>query len=369
LRSGERTFDPELNVVLAPLTTLGIGGAARWFARARAVEDVAAAHRWACERGVELFVLGGGSNLVIADGGFDGLVMQIDVRGVDFTRDGDDTLVRAGAGEPWDGVVAAAVSRGLAGVECLSGIPGSVGGTPVQNVGAYGQEVGDTIDHVIAFDRRSESLVTLTNAECQFGYRMSRFKREDAGRFVVCEVRFRLRPGQPTTTYPDVTRHFDRHGIPVPTIADARVAVLEVRRNKGMVIDPADPDSRSVGSFFMNPVVPRHVHGRVAAESGDRQAPGFPLAGGNVKIPAAWLIEQGGFAKGYNAGRVGLSTKHPLAIVNRGGATARDVLALAVRIKRQVLDRFGIGLHPEPVFVGLANDPDVEYLANVDTAD
>ena len=362
MRSGERALALQSDVDLAPLTTLGIGGTARWFTAAVTSDDVAAAHQWAAAQGVELFVLGGGSNLVIADGGFDGLVTHVGVRGVDFVREGNDAVVRAGAGEPWDDLVAATVRRGLAGLECLSGIPGSVGGTPVQNVGAYGQEVAETIERVSAFDRRQGRLVALANAECGFAYRMSRFKREDSGRFVVCDVTFRLRPGSPTTTYPDVTHYFQRHDIVAPTVADARTAVLAIRRQKGMVIDPGDPDTRSVGSFFMNPIVTADVHQRIAGESPNERVPGFTLPGGNVKIPAAWLIERAGFAKGSGRGRAGLSTKHPLAIVNRGGATARDVLQLAVQIKTVVLDRFGIPLYPEPVFVGFAGDPDVSYL-------
>lgn len=362
MRSGERALDPEPNVSLAPLTTLGVGGSARWFIRASTMDDVASAHEWAEQRGLGLFVLGGGSNVVVSDRGFEGLVVQIDVRGVDFSRDGADTLVRSGAGERWDGLVAATVTRGLAGLECLSGIPGSVGGTPVQNVGAYGQEVSDTIEDVTAFDRREHAVVTLSNAECRFAYRMSRFKRDDADRFIVGDVRFRLRPGRPTTTYPDVMRHFERAGIGDPAVGDARAAVLEIRRGKGMVIDPADPDTRSVGSFFMNPVVTADVHRRIASESSEGRAPGFTLPGGNVKIPAAWLIERAGLGKAYGSGRAGLSTKHPLAIVNRGGATARDVVELAVEIKRHVLERFGIALCPEPVFVGFDDNADVRYL-------
>jgi UDP-N-acetylmuramate dehydrogenase len=365
LHSGERALALECDVALAPLTTLGIGGAARWLAPAHTADDVAAAHRWAAAERVDMFVLGGGSNLVIADDGFTGVVMHVGLRGVDFVQDDDGTVVRAGAGEPWDDVVAAAVDRGLAGLECLSGIPGSVGGTPVQNVGAYGQEVADTIERVTAFDRQQGCLITLTNAECRFAYRMSRFKREDLGRFVVCDVVFRLRPGSPTTTYPDVRRYIERHGIVTPTVAHVRTAVLEVRRQKGMVIDSRDPDTRSVGSFFMNPVVSEDVRQRIAGESRNGNVPGFTLAGGGVKIPAAWLIEHAGFPKGYGRGRAGLSTKHPLAIVNRGGAMARDVLDLAVAIKKRVVDRFGIRLYPEPVFVGFAgDDPDVSYLTS-----
>jgi UDP-N-acetylmuramate dehydrogenase len=357
LRTDDAAFSPAADVPLAPLTTLGLGGAARWFTTATTIDDIAAAHDWTACRGVEMFVLGGGSNLVVADGGIDGLVVRIVVRGIQFSPAGTDTLVRAGAGEAWDGVVAAAVTRRLAGLECLSGIPGSVGGTPVQNVGAYGQEVGDTIERVTVFDRAHRTTAHLSNAECRFAYRMSRFKRDDRDRFVVCAVDFRLREGGPTTTYPDVLNHLRRRGVTSPTVADVRAAVLEVRRGKGMVIDPADPDTRSVGSFFMNPVVTAAVRATLPED-----APGFTLADGNVKIPAAWLIERAGFSKGHAAGRVGLSTKHPLAIVNRGGATAREVVAFAATIKRQVVARFGIALRTEPVFAGFGANPDVQYL-------
>ena len=361
MRTGDRPFAPDPEIALAPFSTLGVGGPARWFADATTIEQIAAAHQWAAAREVELFVLGGGSNLVIADRGIDALVLHVALRGVDFANEGSETLVRAAAGEQWDAIVAAAVERGLAGLECLSGIPGSVGGTPVQNVGAYGQEVGDTIDRVTVFDRTQRVATSLTNAECGFEYRMSRFKGGDSGRFIVCDVRFRLRPGRPTTTYPDVIRYFERHHLSSPTIADARAAVVEIRRSKGMVLDPADPDTRSVGSFFMNPIVTAAVRARLPAD-----APGFTLPGGNVKIPAAWLIERAGLAKGYKAGRVGLSTKHPLAIVNRGGATAADVVALATTIKRAVADRFGIALRTEPVFAGFGDHPDVQYLQRAD---
>jgi UDP-N-acetylmuramate dehydrogenase len=353
--------DPQPKVPLAPLTTLGIGGAARHFAPARSLDEVAEAHRWAAEKGLPLFVLGGGSNLVIADAGFDGLVLQMDIRGIEFRLREGHTFLRAGAGEPWDGVVAGSVARGLVGLESLSGIPGSVGGTPVQNVGAYGQEVRDTIEQVICFDRETASVVTLSNSDCGFAYRTSRFKREDAGRFVVCEVIFRLRSGTPAVTYPDVISYFAREMVGTPSVVDARAAILEIRRRKGMVLDPDDADTRSVGSFFMNPVVPAGVHARIASGPGGSGAPGFVLPDG-VKIPAAWLIEHAGFAKGYYARRVGLSTKHPLAIVNRGGATAREVVELAVRIKQEVVRRFGVWLRPEPVFVGFGEDPDVAYL-------
>jgi UDP-N-acetylmuramate dehydrogenase len=362
LPSAERAIEPRARVPLAPLSTLGVGGDAAWFARAGTAGDVAAAHRWCADRKTPLFVLGGGSNLVIADGGIDGLVVQMALRGVEFVNDGHDTIVHAGAGEAWDDVVAATVARGLAGFECLSGIPGSVGGTPIQNVGAYGQDVSNTLQEVTVFDRHTGQTLGMSAADCRFGYRMSRFKSDDAGRFVVCDVTFRLRPGPPTVTYPDVIAHLEKAGAGSPDVAAVRDAVLAIRRRKGMVLDASDPDTRSVGSFFMNPVVRAGDHARLASSSGG-PAPGFVLPGGDVKVPAAWLIERAGFARGHASGAVGLSSKHPLAIINRGGATARDVLDFAGRIKRQVADRFGILLRPEPVFAGFEpGNRDVQYL-------
>lgn len=349
---------------LSPLSTLGVGGNARWFVRARTTDDVEAVHSWCAERGLEMFVLGGGSNLVIADEGFDGLVLHVALGGVHFDQQGEDTLIRAGAGECWDTVVAAAVSRGLSGIECLSGIPGSVGGTPIQNVGAYGQEVSDSVDSVAVFDRRTRSLNRLTAADCHFAYRTSRFKREDANRFVVTDVTFRLRVAPPTVTYPDVMAALA--GCTAPGPADVRNAVLDIRRRKGMVLDADDPDTRSVGSFFINPVVTATAYERLTrSEPPGTVVPAYPLPNGDVKIPAAWLIERAGFGKGDGVGAVGLSSKHPLAIINRGGATARAVLDFAVRIKRAVAKRFEIWLRPEPIFVGFQNDPAVDHLQNV----
>ena len=359
--SDERSFKPQADVPLAPMTTLGVGGSARWFVRATTVDAVVAAHRWCVNSGVPLVVLGGGSNVVVADRGVNGLVLQIAIRGVAVHPRGGRTALQFGAGEPWDDVVAAAVSRGLAGLECLSGIPGSAGGTPVQNVGAYGQEVAQTIAEVTVLDRRTGEVATLSGADCRFAYRMSRFKREDSGRFIVCEVLFELSPGPPTVTYPDILGDLDRRRIASPNLAEVRDAVLAIRRRKSMVIDPSDPDTRSVGSFFMNPVVDAESHARlVSAAAGP--VPGVMLPGGGVKIPAAWLIEQSGFTRGYQSGAVGLSTKHPLAIINRGAATAREVLLLAGRIKRQVVDRFGIWLRPEPAFLGFEDDAAVTFL-------
>lgn len=360
--SDERSLAPRARVPLAPLSTLGVGGAAAWYVRAENIEDVAAAHRWSIERDLAFFALGGGSNLVVADKGIDALVVHVAIRGIEFLPQGGDTIVRIGAGEPWDEVVFEATTRGLAGIECLSGIPGSAGGTPIQNVGAYGQELAKTLDHVVVFDRETGQGATLKAGECELGYRTSRFKQRDASRFIVCELALRLRPGPPTIAYPDVIAHLERHAVSSPGVRDVRDAVLAIRRRKAMVIDRGDPDTRSVGSFFMNPVVVPEAHERIAATHSDAPPPAFPQPGGRVKIPAAWLIEHAGFPRGYGSGRAGLSSKHPLAIVNRGGATAGDILELAVAVKRGVGERFDIWLRPEPVFAGFHDDIDVQYL-------
>ena len=346
---------------LAPLTTLGIGGCARWLLHARTVDEVDRGDRWSQSNGVPVFVLGGGSNLVVADEGFNGLVVHVAVRGRIYAADGQDTLVTVGAGESWDETVADCVARGLAGLECLSGIPGTVGGTPIQNVGAYGQEVAHRIDRLTAYDRAAGALCTLAGSECAFSYRMSRFKQADNGRFVVSDVTFRLRPGPPTATYPDIVDYLTRAGVSMPDVRDVRNAVLAVRRRKGMVIEQGDPDTRSVGSFFMNPIVSDADRAHVAAVAGAQPA-AFAADRGRVKLSAAWLIERAGFGRGDADGNVGISTKHTLALINRGGATARDVLRFAARIKRGVLERFGVSLRPEPVFVGFDRNHDLDFL-------
>ena len=352
---------PRERVPLQPFSTLGVGGSARWFVEAERIEDVAAAHRWSQEHSVPLFVLGGGSNLVIADEGFDGLVLRVGIRGLAIAEESHSTVVTAGAGESWDGLVEMLVGRGLAGVECLSGIPGTVGGTPIQNVGAYGQEVSDTIAGVTVYDTVERRTQNLSGEDCRFSYRMSRFKTSDAGRFVVCDVTFRVNAGPPTLTYADVIAYAARMNLVHPTLVDVRNAVIEIRRRKGMVLDAADPDTRSVGSFFMNPVVTGDVRERIASATGEA-VPGYTSDESHVKIPAAWLIERAGFSKGYSDGPVRISTKHPLAIVNRGTASAREVVRFASAIKRGVADRFGVWLRPEPVFVGFSQDPDVAFL-------
>ncbi len=341
--------------LLAPLTTLGIGGPARWFAEATSEDEVAGASAWAREHGVPLFVLGGGSNVLIADAGFPGLVLRVGLKGIE--RDG--ALFRVGAGVDWDGFVGDAVASGSSGVECLAGIPGTIGGTPVQNVGAYGQEVASLIELVRAFDRESQQFIEFTNAECGFAYRRSRFNSDDRGRFIVTRVDYKLTlNGAPAVRYADLQHAIrkNRDAGDEPSLAEVADAVRRIRRSKGMLLVEGDPDCRSAGSFFKNPVVSREIF-KAITDRGASVPPSFPAGAGAeneglVKIPAAWLIEQAGFSKGYTQGAAGISTKHTLALVNRGGANAKEMLALARGIAAAVEDRFSIRLEMEPQMVG-----------------
>jgi UDP-N-acetylmuramate dehydrogenase len=347
-------------VPLGPLTTMGVGGQARWYVEAHDEPAVLAALRWAEERGLPLRVLGGGSNLVVADAGVETLVLRVALRGLAVREAESAVELTAAAGEPWDGVVRFAVERGWAGLECLSGIPGLVGATPIQNVGAYGQEVSDTIAAVRALDRTTRTIVTLPPAACGFGYRDSAFKSRAPDRHVILAVTYRLRPaGAPSVRYAELERHLAARGIASPGLADVRESVLAVRRTKSMVLDSADPNRRSCGSFFVNPVVPAAEAERVASVAGDPGMPRWPEPGGErVKLAAAWLVERAGFARGLADGAAGISTRHTLAIVAREGARASDVVRVARRVRDGVLARFGVRLHPEPVFWGF---PRVEH--------
>lgn len=341
------------NEPLAPFTTLGIGGPARWFAEAASEAEVAEATAWAHERGVRLLVLGGGSNLLVADAGFDGLVLHMRLRGVAAEDAGGERLYRVAAGEDWDAFVSRAVAENCAGIECLAGIPGTAGGTPVQNVGAYGQEVASVIGRVRAFDLERREFVEFSAAECGFSYRRSRFNSEDRGRYVVTRVDYRLRPGgAPTIAYPDLQRAIGGSGTTnrQPALAEVVAAVRRIRQTKGMLLVESDADSRSAGSFFKNPVIAEERLTEIAARGA--APPRFTAGPGMVKVPAAWLIEHAGFTKGYAMGPAGISTRHTLALVNRGGATAAEILALADAISTAVEERFGIRLEMEPVMVG-----------------
>lgn len=343
------------NVPLAPLTTLGVGGPARYFVDAATVADLRDAVEFTHERELPLFVLGGGSNLVVADSGFPGLVLKVGLRGIDRRREDGKSIFTSAAGEDWDGFVAQTVAANCAGLECMSGIPGTVGATPVQNVGAYGQEVAETITEVEALDLRSGELRTLCNPGCEFGYRTSVFNTTARGRYIIVAVTFALEPGgPPRLAYADLKKYFAARSTN-PTLAETRDAVRQIRASKAMLIVPGDEDCRSAGSFFKNPVLTSarfaELESRLAS-AGLGEIPHWPSAGGEVKISAAWLVERAGFAKGYARGAVGISRKHSLAIVNRGGATAAEIVALQRDIQHAVADSFGVELHPEPVFIG-----------------
>jgi len=342
------------NVALAPLTTLKVGGPARFFVEAGSTAEVAESVQWAHTHDLPLFVLGGGSNLVIADSGWPGLVMKLAITGVEERSDDGKLLFDAGAGEEWDKLVARAAARNGAGVECLSGIPGSVGGTPVQNVGAYGQEVAETIDSVLVFDLRRGQVQELCNEACGFSYRSSIFNSSERGRFIILRVTYALEPeGKPRMQYADLKKYFAGWS-ERPTLAQVRDAVRTIRASKGMLITAGDEDCRSAGSFFKNPVLSdeqfRDLSARAAAKN--LQIPSYPALDAMKKVSAAWLVEHSGFSKGYGRGPVGISRKHALAIVNRGEASAADVIAFKEQIQQRVEDIWGIHLEPEPVFVG-----------------
>jgi UDP-N-acetylmuramate dehydrogenase len=347
-------MDIQENIALAPLTTLRVGGNAQYFACAASVEDVEAAVSFAEERSLPLFVLGGGSNVLVSDNGWPGLLLQIGILGIDHTHERQTIRLIVGAGEDWDPFVAFCVTRHLAGLECLSGIPGSVGATPVQNVGAYGQEVSQTIASVQVFDLAKKQVCEMDAADCEFSYRSSIFNTRERGRCIILRVTYELVHGAaPTLRYADLQKYFAGRNEP-PTLADVRKAVLKIRASKGMLITPDDPDSRSVGSFFKNPILTAAQFDELSRRAKDRnlQVPNYPALSQQKKISAAWLVENSGFSKGYTKGRAGISSKHALALVNRGGASAKEILGLKDEIQQQVETAWGIKLEPEPVLVG-----------------
>lgn len=406
----EPEIDIQENVPLAPLTTLGVGGSARYFCAATSAEQVEQAVGFARNRGLKFFVLGGGSNVVVADRGFDGLVLQVAIAGIEacprnphstkgtldegpgrtqipapegqsetaprfqrWATEANDSspggtteychdvrvervVLDVGAGVNWDEFVALCIARGYGGVECLSGIPGSVGGTPVQNVGAYGQEVSETIASVLAYDLQERQVRELQKNACGFAYRSSIFNSSRRGCYIILRVRYELTPGaEPALRYADLQKHFARRDA-MPTLSEVREAVLKIRASKGMVIDPNDPDSRSAGSFFKNPVLSAEEFQHLSAKAAARglKVPSYPALAQQSKVSAAWLVENSGFRKGYVKGRVGISSKHALAIVNRGGATAAEVTALQDEIRDKVDQAWGVRMEPEPVFVGFS---------------
>ena len=345
------------NVPLAPLTTFRIGGPARFFVEAKSLSDVQEAVEFAQSKDLQFFVLGGGSNLLVSDSGWPGLILKIAISGIERTPGEHEgkVLFDVGAGESWDRFVSHAVVARCAGVECLSGIPGSVGGTPVQNVGAYGQEVSQTIISVTVFDRKDGQVRELCAEACGFTYRSSIFNTTERGRFIILRVIFALQPdGAALLDYADLKRHFEGREIR-PNLAETREAVRYIRAAKGMLIVEGDPDSRSAGSFFKNPVVTEAQHHDLEQRAAAKGliVPSYPVLEQRKKVSAAWLVEKSGFSRGYNAGHAGISSKHTLAIVNRGGATAAEVIELKDQIQQRVEEIWGVRLEPEPVFVGM----------------
>jgi UDP-N-acetylmuramate dehydrogenase len=292
---------------------------------------------------------------VISDEGFPGLVIKIAIRGIEERDAGGKREFVVEAGEDWDAFVAHTIAQNCAGVENLSGIPGTVGGTPVQNVGAYGQEVAETITRVRVLDLRNLQVKDFNKADCGFAYRSSIFNSTERGRYIVLQVTFALTPnGAPNLTYADLKKHFVGSS-GMPSLLQVRDAVREIRLSKGMLIVPNDEDCRSAGSFFKNPIVPAdkydHVKAIARTRGADREPPQYPAGDGMVKLSAAWLVENAGFHKGYQRGPAGISKRHTLAIINRGGASASDILGLKDQVQRTVKEVFGIELHPEPVFI------------------
>ena len=346
------------SVPLAPYTTFGIGGPARFFLQATTEAEIAEGARLAAERKLPLFVLGGGSNLLVSDEGFDGIVMRVEVQLPKHERrEGNSVLFEVGAGENWDDVVLYAVDREYAGIECLAGIPGDVGGTPVQNVGAYGQEVAETIVKVRAYDLETREFVNLDHEACNFGYRRSLFNADARGRYIVTSVTYKLRPaGEPALRYADVKRHFAaqiERG-EQPSLRQIYHAVRSIREQKGMLARQGGPDGQSAGSFFKNPVVSSALVPQIALAAAVKaeDVPQYRAGDSMVKLAAAWLIEQAGFHKGFAMGRAGISSRHTLALVNLGNATAAELIALRDAVRGGVQAKFGIQLEQEPVMLG-----------------
>jgi UDP-N-acetylmuramate dehydrogenase len=346
------------NVPLAPYTTLGVGGPARFMIKAGSEDQILAAIDFAQAHGYPVFVLGGGSNIVVSDSGFPGLVLKIELSCIQTLSEGSGT-VSVDAGVEWDAFVQHCVNRNLAGIECLSGIPGTAGGAPIQNIGAYGEDVSEVLLRIRALDRNTHDITELGNADCQFAYRSSIFNTTHRDRYILLRVDFALRKdGRPRVDYPDLQRRFTSSAN-APTIGEVREAVLQIRKAKAMVLQDNDPDSKSAGSFFRNPVLPPDTVAEVEAKArmcrflgAAERIPQFPAPSEKVKLPAAWFIEHAGFHKGYAHGNAGISSKHAMALINRGGATAQEILDLMRIIQERVQMQFGVELHAEPEFVG-----------------
>ena len=341
----------ESQVPLAPHTTLELGGPAEYFALIDQRSALEEALAWAAERKLPVTVLGGGSNVVVNDAGVRGLVLKLATRGVRYEDVGSEVLVSVEAGEPWDALVAQCVSRGLGGLECMSGIPGSAGAGPIQNIGAYGQEISQCVRAVEVLDRASLRSQWLQADQCGFGYRHSRFKAQPE-RELVLSLQLGLEPGAAACLrYTELAQVFAAHS-GKPSLAEVRHAVLQLRRGKSMLLDAQDPNRRSAGSFFLNPILDPDEAERIARLVPGTRMPRYPQPDGRVKLSAAWLIEQAGTHKGERHGPVGISTRHTLALVHHGGGTSRELLALATLVRERVQKSFAVTLSLEPVCIG-----------------
>lgn len=346
------------NIPLKDYTTIGLGGNANYFINCKTVYEIKSVLRFSKESNLKLIVISGGSNIVFPDEGFDGVVMKIDSKGIEFSEDGNFMYAKVSAGENWDEFVSLCIEKSLTGVECMSGIPGSVGATPVQNVGAYGQEVKETIVKVVAIDKETHKTISFDNKDCNFSYRESRFKSEDKDRYIITEVIFKLRKSvEPVIRYDELKKYIDSN-FELSGKVDLkeklkiiRKSVLELRKNKSMVIDANDPNTKSCGSFFKNPVLNEKEFDVFKLNIGktSEKIP-FYKSGNDYKISAAWLVENAGFKKGYIYKGVGISKNHTLALINING-TAKDLIHLSHEIEKKVFEKSGIRLINEPVIV------------------
>jgi len=351
------------NVSLAPYTTLGAGGPARFMANIKHEDQLPDALDFARSRGCPLFVLGGGSNVLASDSGFPGLVIRMEIRGIQHLDGDDGGLLSVSAGEDWDGFVERCVERNLAGIECLSGIPGTVGAAPVQNIGAYGQEISETILSCRVLDLDSESIEELSGRDCRFDYRSSIFNTTPKGRYIIIKVAFALRPyAPPCIQYRDLRDRFAGRS-KIPSLGAVRRTVIQIRDSKGMILEGSNPDLKSAGSFFKNPILDPLKAAEIENQLRDRglldtsqNLPRYEAPGDKEKLPAAWFIEHAGFKKGFISGNVGISEKHSLALINCGGAKASEFIDFMQKIRGQVHAEFGIVLQPEPTFLGFDTD-------------
>jgi len=340
------------NVTLAPFTTIQLGGPAKYFVSCTSTDEIIAALTFAQKENLSVHILGGGSNTIFSDQGFDGLVIKIDLTGISLNKNNKFTIVTAGAGERWDDLVTTTIKQKLSGLECLSGIPGTVGATPVQNVGAYGQDIAKVLDTVQLVNRRTLQPTTLTNQQCHFRYRSSRFKSDDNEKYIITAVAFKLSNTSPHITYPPLVAALggsDKVSQLTASQHDLeliRQTVINLRQQKSMIVNKADPNTRSCGSFFANPIISRSRLNNIQSQY-QEEVPHYDVSQDSYKIPAAWLIAQAGFSKGYRHKGVGISANHNLALVNHNGTTA-ELLELAGHIQNKVKNQFNITLSREP---------------------